>query len=186
MSFLVDLTVQSHTNIMTLIQTERLILREFTLDDAEDVLAFASHPEVTRYTGDAGLVTCIEDATRVITDTWFVDYSKHGFGRLAVVDKQTGRVIGFCGLKYLHELDEIDIGYRFLPEYWGRGIATEAAHAAMRHGREVLNLKNIIGLVMPDNIASHRVLEKIGLQKAEQISLPEADVVQVYRDPPHN
>lgn len=167
---------------MAILETERLVLREFEVGDAADVFEFASNPEVTRYTGDAGLVTTIDDAQRIIVDTWHADYRQHGFGRLAVVDKKTSKVIGFCGLKYLEDLKEIDIGYRYLPEYWGQGLATEAGLAVMDHGKRVLGLKKIIGLVLPDNKASHRVLEKIGLRKAEQISLPEADVVQVYRE----
>lgn len=168
---------------MAPIETERLILREFELGDAEDVFAFATNPEVTRYTGDLNLITSLDDVRRLIENVYQADYRKHGFGRMAVVDKETGRVIGFCGLKYLDDLDEVDIGYRFLPQYWGQGIATEAGHAIMHHAREVLGLKNVIGLVLPENLASHRVLEKLGLQKAEQISLDDAEVVQVYREP---
>jgi RimJ/RimL family protein N-acetyltransferase len=167
--------------VKTLIETERLLLREFELDDAHDVLRFATNPEVTRYTGDAGLIETIDDARRLIVEVWHSDYRKHGFGRLAVVDKATNKVIGFCGLKYLEDLDAVDIGYRFLPEYWGRGIATEAAAAAMRHGHEILGLTDIIGLVMPDNLASHRVLKKLGMRQTEQISMPESDRVCVYR-----
>lgn len=168
---------------MTRIETKRLILREVDLEDAPEVLAFASHPEVSRYTGDAGLIITMDDARRLIVETWHADYQKLGFGRFAVIDKQTDRVIGFCGLKYLDDLKEVDIGYRFLPEFWGRGLATETALAIMYYGRASLGLSNIIGLVLPENFASHRVLQKIGLLKAEQITLDEAEVVQVYRQP---
>ena len=169
-------------SIMTRIETERLLLREFALGDASDVLAFASNPIVTRYTADSHLIKSIDDARRVIVDTWHADYRKHGYGRLAVVDKSTERVIGFCGLKYLDDLNEVDIGYRLLPEYWGRGLATESGLAVMSHGHEELGLQNIIGLVLPENLASHRVLEKLGFLKAEQIKLDEIEVVQVYRE----
>lgn len=167
---------------MKTIETERLILREFVLDDAQAVFEFGSHPEVTRYTGDAGLIQSIADARRVIVNTWHVDYRERGFGRLAVVDKATQRVIGFCGLKYLGDLQEVDLGYRLLPEFWGRGLATEAGRAVLDDGHERLGLKAIIGLILPENVASRRVLEKLGFRQAEKIKLPEAELVQVYRE----
>lgn len=118
---------------------------------------------------------------RLIVEIWHADYRKHGYGRLATVDKATQRVIGFCGLKYLDDLKVPDIGYRFLPEYWGRGLATEAALATMQYGREQLGLDNVIGMALPENLASRRVLQKIGLREAECISLDDAEVVVVYR-----
>jgi RimJ/RimL family protein N-acetyltransferase len=77
--------------------------------------------------------------------------------------KETGAVIGFSGLKYLPELDEVDVGFRFLPEYWGKGIATETCTACIAFGFDVLNLERILGLVLEENTASIRVLEKCGL-----------------------
>ena len=73
-------------------------------------------------------------------------------------------VIGFAGLKWLVELGEVDLGYRFLPAYWGVGLATEAGEAVLRYGFERLGLRRVIGLVMPENTASIRVLEKLGLR----------------------
>ena len=98
------------------------------------------------------------------------DYRKHGFGRGACILKSTGEQIGFAGLKYLEELGEVDVAYRLLPAYWGQGLATEAALASVRYGFADLGLKRIIGLVMPENIASVRVLEKTGLRYAETIT----------------
>jgi RimJ/RimL family protein N-acetyltransferase len=79
-------------------------------------------------------------------------------------------VIGFCGLKYLEDLNAVDVGYRFLPEYWGRGLATEACLASVTFGFEVLKLDRIIGLVLPDNVASIRVLEKVGMRSAGEVT----------------
>src|SRR5262249_33667778 len=90
------------------------------------------------------------------------DYAVHGFGRWAVILKETGRLIGFNGLKYLDELGEVDLGYRFLPEYWGRGLATETGLPCVQYGFEKIGLKRILGLVDPPNKASSRVLEKLG------------------------
>ena len=98
------------------------------------------------------------------------DYRKHGFGRGACILKSTGQQIGFAGLKYLEELDEVDVAYRLLPAFWGQGLATEAALASVRYGFAKLGLKRIIGLAMPENVASIRVLEKAGLHYVEEVS----------------
>ncbi len=147
-----------------ILETERLILREFDEADAPTFLLLCSDPQIIRYTGDpGGGLTNIEQAAEGIRSRPMADYRKHGFGRWACVLKATGAVIGFAGLKNLDELSEIDIGYRFLPAHWGCGLATEASRATLAYGFDQLHLTRIIGLVMPDNIASVRVLEKIGL-----------------------
>jgi RimJ/RimL family protein N-acetyltransferase len=147
---------------MIKIETERILLREFTLEDCEAVFEFSMNKEVQKYTGDITLQT-VNQAKDIIKNVWFSDYKKYGYGRWAVVYKPVNKVIGFAGLKYLPELDETDIGYRFLPEYWGKGIATEVSKEIIKYGFEVLKLKKIIGITMTNNIASSKVLEKIGL-----------------------
>ena len=87
---------------------------------------------------------------------------KYGYGRWACVDKASGEVIGFAGLKYLEELQGTDLGYRLLPSYWGRGLATEAALASIDYGFQQLRLPRLLGLVDPENTRSVRVLEKTG------------------------
>lgn len=103
----------------TRLETDRLILRHFEVEDADAVLRFGNHPEVTRYTGDADQIVTLDDAVRVIQQTWHVDYETYGYGRLAIEVKETHEVIGFCGLKFLPEYGRPDIGYRMLPEFWG-------------------------------------------------------------------
>jgi len=144
------------------IETDRIILREFELNDLEAVYNFASDVEVQKYTGDT-ILTDLNQAKEIIKNVWFSDYKKYGYGRWAVVYKPENKVIGFAGLKYLPELNETDIGFRFLPKYWGRGIATEASNEIIKYGFEVLNLSRIIGIAMPENKASNKVLKKIGL-----------------------
>lgn len=153
-----------HHGRLPLIETERLLLREFTLDDAEAFYPLVTDPDITRYTGDGGMVHTLDEARASLRDRPIADYRKHGYGRLACVLKSTGLIIGFAGLKYLDDLNEVDIGYRFLREHWGKGFATEACRPLMQHGFEILKLKQVIGLVEPDNTASVRVLEKIGLR----------------------
>ena len=143
-------------------ETDRLILREFELNDLEAVYNFDSDVEVQKYIGDTTLNNLTE-AKDIIVNIWFTDYKKYGYGRWAVVYKPEDKVIGFAGLKYLPELNETDIGFRFLPEYWGIGIATEASKEIMKYGFEILKLNRVIGIAMPENNASNKVLKKIGL-----------------------
>lgn len=144
-----------------IIETERLILRKFNHQDREAIFEFNSNEEVMRYTGNS-ILTSLDQTTEILKTTER-DYQTYGYGRLALVYKEENKVIGFAGLKYLPEFGETDIGYRMLPTYWGRGIATEAASELLKYGFEQLGLKRIIGIAYPENIASWNVLEKIGM-----------------------
>ena len=148
-------------------QTQRLDHRALTVDDAEAFFALNSHPEVMRYTGEPPLQS-VEQAREAIKN--YPDFDTVGYGRWACVLRDTDTIIGFCGLKYLHDLDAVDIGFRFFPKYWGQGLATEAATACMTFGFDTLHLDRIIGLVLPENKASIRVLEKTGLHRTGTIS----------------
>ena len=153
----------------TTLETPRLILREFELSDAEAVLRFNSDDQVTKYTGDKGNITTLDEAREVIRSVWQYGYQHDGYARLAAVDKATNQVIGFCGLKYLPEYQMADVGYRFLPQFWGQGLATEGAKAAMEYGFKQLKLDHIMGMAVPENVGSTKVLLKIGLLPAGQI-----------------
>jgi RimJ/RimL family protein N-acetyltransferase len=144
-----------------ILQTERLVLREFVEDDAAAVYRFASDPLVTRYTRDG--LGSVEEARATLRAGPLADYQKYGYGRWASA-LPIGEVIGFCGLKCLQDLGgEVDVGYRFLPAYWGAGLATEAARAVIAYGLDRLGMRRILGLVDPENKASIRVLQKCGL-----------------------
>lgn len=145
-----------------IIETDRLIVRQFTLDDFEAVYEFGSNLEVQKYTGDP-LIESLDAAKELIKNVWYHDYEKYGYGRWAVIYKPDNALIGFAGLKFESDIDETDIGFRFLPEYWGKGIATEASIPILEYGFKHFGLKKIIGIAMPENIASCKVLEKIGL-----------------------
>lgn len=142
-------------------ETPRLEHRALTVADAEAFFALNSHPEVMRFTGEPAL-SSVDAAREAIAG--YPDFEKFGFGRWGCVLKETRSVIGFCGLKYLPDLDLVDVGYRFLPEYWGRGLATEACVASLEFGFATLRLERIFGLVLPANGASIRVLEKAGMR----------------------
>jgi RimJ/RimL family protein N-acetyltransferase len=152
-----------------ILETDRLLLREFVEEDAEAFFKLNTDPQVVRFVPDKPLLS-VEQARQILVDHPIADYRKHGFGRGACILKSTGEQIGFAGLKYLEELDEVDVAYRLLPTHWGQGLATEVAHASVRFGFAELGLKQIIGLVMPENIASARVLEKIGLRYVKTVT----------------
>jgi RimJ/RimL family protein N-acetyltransferase len=154
-------------------ETERLILRPFTLDDAEAWLPLISLPEVIRYTGDVP-ATAVDEARELLRTRPLRDYAVHGYGRMAVVEKSSGRLVGFSGLKYLEDLREVDIGYRFLPDCWGKGYASESASVLMEQGRRQHGFRRIVGMAHPDNAGSIHVLEKLGL-RFELLLEPEAD-----------
>lgn len=153
-------------------ETERLILRPFTLDDAEAWLPLISLPEIVRYTGDTP-ATSVAQARESLRTRPLRDYEVYGYGRMAVIEKAGGRLVGFSGLKYVEELGEADIGYRFLPDCWGKGYATESALPLLGQAR-ALGLKRVVGTVHPDNPASSRVLEKLGL-RFERLLEPDED-----------
>jgi RimJ/RimL family protein N-acetyltransferase len=138
-------------------------------EDAEAFFRLNSDPEVLRFVPDKPLLN-VEQARQILLQHPIADYRKHRFGRGACILKSTGEQIGFAGLKYLEELGQVDVAYRLLPAHWGQGLATEAALASIRFEFADLGLKRIIGLVMPDNVASVRVLEKTGLRYAATVT----------------
>ena len=144
------------------VETDRLILREFNEKDFEAVYDFGSNLEVNKLTGDK-LIDSLEGAKNIIKNIWKKEYKKYGYGRWATIYKPDNKIIGFAGLKYLPEFNETDIGFRFLPEYWNKGIATEASKEIIKYGFKNLKLDRIIGIAMPENIGSCKVLEKVGL-----------------------
>jgi ribosomal-protein-alanine N-acetyltransferase len=152
-----------------ILETDRLLLREYVEDDAEAFFELNSDPQVLRFVPDKGLLN-VEQARQILIDHPIADYRKYGFGRGACILKSTGEQIGFAGLKYLEEFGEVDVAFRLMRSHWGLGLATEAALASVRFGFADLGLKGIIGLVMPENKASVRVLEKTGLHYVETVT----------------
>ncbi|NOT51649.1 MAG: GNAT family N-acetyltransferase [Chitinophagaceae bacterium] len=143
------------------IETERLLLRTFTLDDAPLIYDLNLDPDVTRYTLDP--MADIEKAKEVLEKTILPQYALYDHGRWAVHVRPGLEFIGWCGLKTRPEMNEIDLGYRFIKKVWGKGYATESAYACIKYGFENLGLKRIVGRSLPANAASIRVLEKCGM-----------------------
>lgn len=144
-----------------ILETSRLYLREFTIDDAQLLIDLNSNPNVTRYTGD-GPVKDLDEAKRILTDIIFPQY-KNKMGRWAVHLKSNDEFIGWCGLKFIAEENEIDLGYRFFENHWGKGYASESAKVVMEYGVNTLKLKNIIARAAKDNAASINVIKKLGM-----------------------
>jgi [ribosomal protein S5]-alanine N-acetyltransferase len=142
-------------------ETPRLILRQFTEADAPLILALNSDPEIVKYVHELPLKTQ-EQAEKILLDTILPQY-KNDLGRWAIYTKDNMDFIGWCGLKYRPELDEIDLGYRLMKKAWGKGFATEAAQHTLDHGFKNLNCKLITARAHIENIASIKVLEKIGM-----------------------
>lgn len=143
-----------------ILETPRLCLYEMAETDAADFYELNADPEVMRYTGDKAFET-VEEARELVRN--YKQYELRGYGRWTMIHKQTGEFIGWCGLRYLEDWQETDIGYRLLRKFWNQGYATEAAQASIDFGFNQLNLNRIIGRAHKDNAASIRVFEKLGL-----------------------
>ena len=149
-----------------IIETSRLLLRTFTIDDAPLIYELNLDPDVIRYTYDP--IKDVEQANEILETTILPQYALYNHGRWAVHLKSDLRFIGWCGLKAIPQRNEIDLGYRFKKKFWGNGYATEAAFACIKYGFEKLNLHRIIGRAIPDNTTSLRVLEKCGMRYIEE------------------
>jgi RimJ/RimL family protein N-acetyltransferase len=142
-------------------QTPNLILRQFTEADAPLILALNSDPEIVKHVHEPTLKT-VEQAEKILQDIILPQY-KNNLGRWAIHTKRNMDFIGWCGLKFRPELDEIDLGYRLMQKARGNGYASEAAQASLEYGFTKLNLKLITGRAHIENLASIKVLEKIGM-----------------------
>jgi RimJ/RimL family protein N-acetyltransferase len=118
----------------------------------------------------------VDEAREILITHPLADYRQRGFGRWACILKSNGEHIGFCGPKYLKEIGEVDLGFRFTPANWGKGYATEAARASVQDAFDRLNLDQIVGLAEPENHASIRVLEKVGLKFTGLVRLFDLDM----------
>jgi RimJ/RimL family protein N-acetyltransferase len=144
------------------LETPRLLLRQMTEADAGALVALNRNPNVMRYILSEPPTRTEEDALSALHERIFPQYAL-GLGRWACIEKSSGAFLGWCGLKYLAEEGEYDLGYRFAEEHWGKGYATEAASATRDYARKVLSGKRVVGKAACDNVASCRVLSKIGL-----------------------
>jgi RimJ/RimL family protein N-acetyltransferase len=146
---------------LKVLETDRLILRWLSPEDAEFILRLLNEPSWLRFIGDKGVRT-IEDACSYILKGPVEMYSRLGFGLYLVELREEGFSIGICGLIKRDSLEDVDIGFAFLPTYWGRGYAYEAASSLMAYSGKVLGLNRIVAITSPDNHRSVKLLEKLG------------------------
>ncbi len=154
-------------------------MRRFTKDDAAAYLPLVSLSEVVRFTGEKAL-SSTDEVLQLLEARQLRDYELHGYGRMACIEKATGQLIGFSGLKYLDDIDQTDVGYRFLPAVWGKGYATESSAAIMGVQAKQFGLKRIIGLVEPANLGSVQVLRKLGLRYERRFAVQGHGELDLY------
>lgn len=150
---------------MPKIETQRLQLRNYSLDDLSELARILSNPEVMKYSPRGAIPKeKIKQVTQEILEFFINHWKQHEFGVWAVIDKQKGQLIGHCGLNFLPNSPEVEVLYRLDQTYWNQGIATEATKASLRYGFEQVKLEYIVAITAPEHIASRRVMEKAGLK----------------------
>lgn len=162
------------------IDTERLRLRRLTLDDAGLMLSIWNDPAFIRFVGDRSIRT-IEEARAALEAGAFKLYAEHGFGPYRMSLKSNGSAVGICGLFRRAGLEDTDIGFATLPQHCGRGYGFEAARAVVEHARIDARLTRLTALVSPENVASVRLIEKLGMMFEKIIRMPgETADVRLY------
>jgi len=163
---------------MIVLETKRLRLAHLDPEtDTEFILRLVSEPSFLHYIGDKGVRT-LADARRYITDGPQKSYETNGYGLYKVELKTDSTPIGMCGLVKRDTLPDADIGFAFLERYWGEGYAYESADAVMRYAREKLGIKRVLAITTPDNVASGKLLNKIGL-RFDRLKKLSADAAEV-------
>jgi len=144
------------------LETQRLILREFQREDVRELAPILSHPQSMRFSL-TGVLSELQTQQKI--EKFIATYEKYGFGKWAVILKESQELIGYCGIgvEQIDHQDEREIGYRLDYRFWGQGLATEAATAVVRCGFERFNFPYILGIVERENTASVRILEKLGM-----------------------
>lgn len=157
---------------MNVIETPRLNLRPFTLDDAAFIYELVNQPSWQRYIGDRG-IDSVAAARTYIETVPLAAYRQHGFGLFAVELKTNGVLIGTCGLLKRDTLTDVDIGFALLDRFAGQGLMYEAAAAVLAYCRDTLSLARVVAIVKPENLRSTRLLEKLGMRAEGLIRLGE-------------
>lgn len=167
-------------NPAVVIETERLLLRRFTPEDAEDNYRIYADPENMRFMGSPPeSVEAERDNIRRHIDGY---YDRHGFGLWAVVLREDGRLVGRCGLlrQPLEGAQVVELSYLLDRHYWGRGLATEAARAVVKLGFEKYGLPRVVAFIHPENAASVRVALRVGMRHERDVDFREFGRVALY------
>lgn len=163
-------------------ETPRLVLRTVTLDDAPFYLRLVNDPSFIENIRDRGERT-IEDAHKAMKEGMFAMQAERGHSMYLVELKEGGTPIGLCGLIKRDTLDDVDLGYAYLPEFWGKGYAVEAGAAAVEHARRDLGLPCLLGITSPGNAGSIAVLARLGFrfERFTHLSADDVGGTNVYR-----
>ena len=164
---------------MLIIETERLKLREYTLQDAPFIYKLMNSEGWLKNIGDRNIKT-IENAEAYMQKNYLSSYEKHGFGPYLVSLKEDGLALGSAGLYKRDNLEHPDIGFAFLAEYSGKGYAFEAAKAVMQFASETLKLKTIVGITIPENISSIKLLKKLGLSEVGNYTYEDGEELLLF------
>lgn len=164
---------------MQILQTERLNLRYVTTDDAPFMLALLNDPSFIKYIGDRGVRT-LEQSEEYILNRLVESYKVNGYGLYLTELKKDKTPIGLCGLVNRDTLEDIDIGFAFLPDFKGKGYGYESAVAVRNYAKKELGFSRLVGITNKENIASIKLLEKLGLQFERTITWSEGDSVELY------
>jgi RimJ/RimL family protein N-acetyltransferase len=159
---------------MIVAETERLLVRWFEPDDAGFILELVNEPSWIRFIGDKN-VRDVEGARAYLERGPIDSYRKRGFGLNLVALRASGAPIGMCGLIKRDTLPDVDVGFAFLPAYWGRGYAQESAAAVLDHGRRALGVTRVVAILSPDNESSAKLLERLGFRRDGMIRMPPDD-----------
>jgi RimJ/RimL family protein N-acetyltransferase len=155
---------------MTVLETDRLILHYLTVEDCEFILELLNDPSWLRFIGDKGVKT-LDDARDYIVKSLIPMYERLGFGLYLTELKSEGIPIGICGLIKRDSLEDVDIGFAFLPKFRGKGYAYESASAVLAYGKRTFGFNRIVAITTPDNDSSARLLEKLGFHFERMVKL---------------
>jgi len=166
--------------MVSMISTQRLLVRPITIDDAPFILTLLNEPSFLRYIGDKQVRT-VEDARQYILNGPVASYERHGFGLCLMELKELHTPVGMCGILKRDGLPDPDIGFALIPDFWNKGLAFEAATAVLKDARERLKLNRILAITSLDNDASINLLERLGFRFERVMQLtPESDPVKLF------
>lgn len=158
------------------IETERFILRELIREDVDGMFVLDADSEVHKYIGNNPILI----KEQALDEIFFIQahYQEYGIGRWAIIDKKTNDFIGWVGLEFITEethgeKDYYDLGYRLIQKHWGKGIATETALSVLNYAFLTLGINEVFAMAEPENIASNRVLDKIGMKLVDLFEMEE-------------
>ncbi len=164
---------------MVLYRTERLIARRLTLHDVDAMMAIYGDRETVRFVGDAEPLS--EESCRDWVRITDKNFDQRGYGMFGLVDQETGELIGCAGIVHPGQQSEAEVKYAFRRDHWGKGLATEALSGLLAHGCQLWEVVRVIATIAPANLASQKVLAKVGFIRSEDRQNEDGSVTQVWQ-----